>query len=247
MIILTLTATRVVTIIYLVNHPSLRQSHKLLYYILINEKFNIVEVNMGVPIKMLSFAGSARESSINKKLARLGAKIANAAGVETKFVDLRDYSLPIYEGDYEENNPYPEKAQKLKQLFQDSHGFLIASPEYNSSISALLKNTIDWLSRSSDGGTDLSAFSGKVVALVSASPGQLGGLRGLNHIRSIMSNIGCFVLPSQLAVAQGFSIFDEQGTLNKELVANQFNSIIQSLIETTKRFNVDLDQYCNKI
>tara|TARA_R110002110_G_scaffold119309_1_gene293714 strand:- start:18759 stop:19355 length:597 start_codon:yes stop_codon:yes gene_type:complete len=197
---------------------------------------------MSSPIKILTFAGSARKDSLNKKLARLGAKLCREAGVEAQFIDLLDYNLPLYDGDYEMNNPYPENATSLKQHFDHCQGFLIASPEYNSSVSALLKNTIDWLSRSSDGGGDLSVFAGKVVALVSTSPGQLGGLRGLNHIRQIMSNIGCFVIPNQLAVGQGLNAFTNDNQLINEHISDHFNQVIKSLIETTSRMNLELDK-----
>ena len=96
---------------------------------------------------------------------------------------------------------------KLKKLFIEHHGFLISSPEYNSSISAVLKNAIDWISRPVAGEAPLAAFQFKAAALMSASPGALGGLRGLVHLRSILGNIGVLVLPTQVAISKGFEAF----------------------------------------
>lgn len=202
---------------------------------------------MNQPTKILCFAGSARAESLNKKLAMLGAKVMESLGVESQFVDLKDYPLPLYDGDFEQNNPYPENAAKLKQLLQGHQGFLIASPEYNSSITALLKNTLDWITRSEDKGTDLSAFSSKIIAIVSASPGMLGGLRGLVHIRSILSNIGAIVIPNQLAIGQGFQAFDKTGSLTDSNQSEQFHATLEALVQTTKRFNIDLEKCCNQM
>ncbi len=110
----------------------------------------------------------------------------------------------------------PENAKKLKQLFLDHDGLLISSPEYNSSITPLLKNTIDWVSRPAEGEPMLAAYRGKVAALMAASPGGLGGLRGLVHVRSILSSIGVIVLPDQIAVSRAFEAFDDDGQLKDE-------------------------------
>ena len=108
----------------------------------------------------------------------------------------------------------PDNAKALKQLMIDHDAFLIASPEYNSSIAGVLKNSIDWVSRPDDGdAAPLVAFRGKVVTLMSASPGALGGLRGLVHLRSILGNLGCIVLPDQVAVPKAHDAFNSDGTL----------------------------------
>ena len=140
--------------------------------------------------KILAFAGSTRTDSLNKKLARAAAAIAGEAGAEVTFVDLRDLALPLYDGDLEEASGLPEGARKLKALLRASDGFLIASPEYNSSVTAVLKNALDWASRAeTDDEPPLAAFRGKAAALLSASPGALGGLRGLVHLRAILGNM----------------------------------------------------------
>jgi NAD(P)H-dependent FMN reductase len=163
--------------------------------------------------RILAFAGSARTDSFNKKLIRLAAQAARAAGADVTLIDLRDYPMPIYDGDCEKEKGIPENGIKLKTLFIEHDGLLISSPEYNSSISPLLKNSIDWVSRPAPGEPPLVAFTGKVAALMSASPGALGGLRGLVTVRSILGNIGVIVLPDQVAVIKAGEAFNPDGTL----------------------------------
>ncbi len=163
--------------------------------------------------KILAFAGSARRESYNKKLLKIAASGAQAAGAAVTVIDLADYPLPLFNEDLEQESGAPENAKKLKQLFVEHQGLLIACPEYNSSITPLLKNTIDWVSRPAAGEPSLVAYRGKVATLLSASPGALGGLRGLVHVRSILGNIGVIVLPDQIAVAKAFEAFDPNGSL----------------------------------
>ena len=163
--------------------------------------------------RFLAFAGSLRKDSYNKKLVHIAAAAARAAGADVEFIDLKDYPLPLYDEDIEKASGIPENAMKLKKLFIAADGFLLASPEYNSSISAVLKNTIDWITRPVPGEASLAGFMGKSAALMSASPGALGGLRGLVHIRSILGNIGVLLLPDQVAVAKAFEAFNEDGSL----------------------------------
>jgi chromate reductase, NAD(P)H dehydrogenase (quinone) len=163
--------------------------------------------------RILAFAGSLRRDSYNKKLVKIGAAGARQAGAEVTEVDLRDFPLPVYDEDLERADGPPENARRLKQLFVEHDGLLIAAPEYNSSITAVLKNTIDWVSRPAPNEPPLVGFNGKAAALMSASPGALGGLRGLVHVRSILGNIGVLVLPDQLTVARAFEAFAEDGSL----------------------------------
>src|SRR5574340_1703531 len=123
-------------------------------------------------------------------------------GVDVTVIDLRDFAMPLYDGDLEQKEGLPSNALKLKDLMKSHHGFLISSPEYNSSISGVLKNTIDWASRQSDGEAPLACFNGKVAGIMSASPGGLGGLRGLVHVRAILENISVLVIPEQIAIAK---------------------------------------------
>lgn len=163
--------------------------------------------------RILAFAGSLRKDSYNKKLIKIAADAARRAGAEVTLIDLKDYPLPIYDGDIEAATGIPENGLKLKKLFVEHDGFLLSCPEYNSSITAVLKNTIDWVSRSQPGESGLVAFTGKVATLMSASPGALGGLRGLVHVRAILSNINVIVLPEQIAVSRANDAFKDDGLL----------------------------------
>jgi NAD(P)H-dependent FMN reductase len=157
--------------------------------------------------KILAFAGSTRKGSFNKKLVKIAADAAKAAGAQVFYLDLRDFPMPLYDGDLEAEQGIPEKAKKFKAMLVAYDGFLISAPEYNSSISGVLKNAIDWASRPQPGEVPLACFTGKVVTLMSASPGALGGLRGLIIIRSLLSNIGVIVLPNQVAVPKAHEAF----------------------------------------
>lgn len=165
--------------------------------------------------KILAFAGSTRSGSLNKQLVKIAAAGARAAGAEVTYVDLRDYPMPLYDADLEEREGMPENARKFKELMLAHQGLLIASPEYNSSYSGVLKNTIDWASRPYPGEGMLAAFNGKVAAIMSTSPGGLGGLRGLVNLRSLLSNINVLVLPEQKAIPNAFAVFDSEGNLKE--------------------------------
>ncbi|MCW8129113.1 MAG: NAD(P)H-dependent oxidoreductase [Planctomycetota bacterium] len=164
--------------------------------------------------KILAFAGSAREGSYNKLLIRAAAEGARKAGAEANVIDLRDFPMPLYDGDDEAKGGLPDNAKKLKQLFLAHQGLLIAAPEYNSSVTPLLKNTIDWVSRPGEKGeAPLACYTGKVAGLLAASPGALGGLRGLVHVRAILQNIQVMVVPDQFAVPKANEAFGPDGAL----------------------------------
>ena len=163
--------------------------------------------------KILAFAGSTREASYNKLLVKVAAAGARAAGAEVTYVDLHDLQMPLFDEDLEAKEGMPENARKLKELMVAHDGFLIASPEYNSSVTPLLKNAIDWVSRPAPGEPGLVAFTNKVAVIMSTSPGGLGGLRGLVHLRSILGNINVFVLPDQKAIPQAFEAFNADGRM----------------------------------
>lgn len=167
------------------------------------------------PPKILAFAGSARTGSFNKQLVKIAAAGATEAGAEVTYLDFRDLPLPLYDQDLEAAEGLPENALKLKALMKSHQGFLIACPEYNSSITPLLKNAIDWASRPepNEPPLGLTCFRDKVAVLMSASPGGLGGLRGLMHVRSILSSIYVLVLPDQKAIPNAYQAFDQNGNL----------------------------------
>jgi NAD(P)H-dependent FMN reductase len=163
--------------------------------------------------KILAFAGSVRSASFNRTLLRTAVEGARAAGAEVTAVELRDFPMPLYDQDLEATQGPPETAVRLKRMMIESDGLLIASPEYNSSVTPLLKNTLDWVSRPAPGEPPLAAFTGKAAAIMSASPGALGGLRGLVHLRSILGNINVLVLPEQVAVPKAGDAFEPDGRL----------------------------------
>jgi chromate reductase, NAD(P)H dehydrogenase (quinone) len=187
--------------------------------------------------KILAFAGSTRTNSFNKKLVRIAATGAAEAGADVTVVDLRDFPMPLYDGDLEQQEGMPPYARKLKDLMLAHQGFLISSPEYNSSVSAVFKNAIDWASRQSEGEANLACFKGKVVGIMSASPGGLGGLRGLVHVRSILGNIGVLVMPDQVAVAKAHEAFNADGTLKDKKQEEQVKMIGASVAKTLLKLN----------
>lgn len=194
-------------------------------------------MNGAVPPKILAFAGSTREDSLNKKMVRVAADGARAAGADVTWVDLRDYPMPLYDGDLEAAHGLPEAARRLKALFQSHQGLLIASPEYNSMFSGVLKNSIDWISRSEGDEPPLSAFKGKTAVIMSASPGALGGLRGLSPLRLLLSNISVLVLPQQMALGHAQQLFDAQGHLTDEGKRASVEALGAVLAQTLLKLN----------
>ena len=175
--------------------------------------------------KILAFAGSTRTDSFNKKLVKIAATGAIEGGADVTVIDLRDFAMPLYDGDLEQQQGLPSTARKLKDLMLSHQGFLISAPEYNSSISGVLKNTIDWVSRPSEGEEPLACFKGKVAGIMSASPGGLGGLRGLVHVRAILENISVLVIPDQIAVSKAHEVFNADGTLKDKKQEDQVKKI----------------------
>lgn len=191
------------------------------------------------PSRLLAFSGSAREASFNRQLVKIAVEGAKAAGAEVTYADLRDYPMPLFNQDLEEKEGLPETVLQFKALMKSHQGFLIACPEYNSSITPLLKNTIDWASRSEPGEKpmSLSCFRGKVAAIMSASPGGLGGLRGLVHVRSILESIGVIVIPDQKAIPSAYQAFDDLGNLSDEKQQLAIVAIGSKLAEITTKLN----------
>jgi len=186
--------------------------------------------------KLLFLAGSARTDSINKKLAQCAAQMAKDAGAEATFVDLKDYSMPIYCGDLEERDGVPDSVKALKALFIEHDGFFIASPEYNGLMTPLLKNTLDWVSRPHEENEGmLIAYRGKIAALGATSPGPLGGLRGLASLRTMLSGIGTHVVPTQVAIGGGGKAFGDDGMLTDEKQAKMLKKCVGELVETADK------------
>lgn len=184
--------------------------------------------------KILCLAGSLRRDSFNKKLVKVAMAAAQEAGAETTYIDLKDYPMPIYDGDIEAESGIPENAQKLKKIMKEHHGLLIASPEYNSSVSAALKNFIDWTSRPEKGEKNIEVFIGKVAGIMACSPGALGGLRGLVTLRSILGNIACVVVPEQHAISKVTEAFTEDGNLKDDKDQQAVAKIAKRVTQLTK-------------
>lgn len=194
---------------------------------------------MNDTIKILAFAGSSRAASFNKKLIKVAVKSAQKAGAQVTFIDLKDYPMPLVDQDLEESSGIPANAQKVKDLMVANDGFLIASPEYNSSITPLLKNTIDWASRSSvKGEAAMIAFKGKVAAIMSASPGGLGGMRSLVTVRSVLENNGVIVLPRQQAIPKAHEAFDPSGKLIDQKQQDAIDKLTAELVRVIGKLKV---------
>jgi chromate reductase, NAD(P)H dehydrogenase (quinone) len=163
--------------------------------------------------RILAFSGSLRRDSFNTRLVKVAAAGARAAGADVTVIELREFPMPLLNEDLEKSEGMPEHAKRFRRLLAEHHGVLIASPEYNSSISGALKNAIDWASRAETGGGSLDAYEGKVAAIMAASPGALGGMRGLVHLRSILGNIKTIVLPEQVSVMKAHEAFEADGQL----------------------------------
>jgi chromate reductase len=175
--------------------------------------------------KILAFAGSLRSGSFNRKLVRIAAEGARAAGAEVSEIDLRDIPMSLYDGDIEREQGLPPNAKLFKRLLIEHKGILISSPEYNTAITAVLKNAIDWASRAEAGESPLVAFKGKVGGLMSASPGNFGGVRSLAMLRAILSHLGVIVVPTQLGIARANEAFDANGNLQDERQRETIRSI----------------------
>jgi chromate reductase, NAD(P)H dehydrogenase (quinone) len=185
--------------------------------------------------QILAFAGSLRTGSLNKRLIRVAAEAARAAGAAVTLIDLRDYPLPPYDGDIEANEGLPPAAVALKDLFKAHAGLLISAPEYNGGISGALKNAIDWISRRGDDDRRLVAFSGKFAGLMAASPGRIGAIRGLGQLRHVLTTVGVLVVPQQQGIHAADQAFDVAGRLKDPAQQAAIEAIAQRLVDLVRR------------
>lgn len=182
--------------------------------------------------KILVLSGSARAGSYNSQLAALAAKKLAILDAKVTRISLKDYPLPIYDGDLEEADGVPENAEKLKKLFAEHDGVFIACPEYNAGITPLLKNALDWISRVKGQG---DAYRGKVFAVGAASPGGFGGMRGLIGMRTILEvGLGAIVLPQMISVAKASAAFNERGDLADERASANLDKMVDALLRATR-------------
>lgn len=184
--------------------------------------------------KILVFAGSLRRESWNRKLAEVAAEAIRVSGGEATFLDLADYPLPLMNEDLETREGLPDNAQRLKALFKAHDAFLIASPEYNSSIPPVLKNTLDWVSREWQGESGLVPYQGKAAAIMSASPGTLGGMRMLPHLRQVLNALGVLVLPGQLSLPHADNAFDPENGMLKSPA--RLHALLTELLHAARVF-----------
>lgn len=179
--------------------------------------------------RVLVFAGSTRSGSFNRKLAEEAARLVEQDGRAVTTVDLKDFPMPLYDGDTESAQGLPPQAKQLKRLLREHDAFVIASPEYNGSFPALLKNIVDWTSRPEPGEAPLVAYRGKLAAVISASPGAGGGKRGLRHLRELLEMIGVRVVATQLTVARAMEAFDAEGHLLRPEDREQLTAVARDL------------------
>ena len=189
-------------------------------------------------MKLLIFAGSTRLNSFNRKLAHIAAALARASGAEVSHIELADFDIPMYNADLEAKGT-PADVMRLKQLMYEHPAWIICSPEYNGSYTALLKNTIDWASSPVKSDPDwidgFKSFSGKVVGVLSASPGALGGLRSQSHLVPLLLNAQCWVAPRTFALARAGEAFDAAGRLLDDSHRDNVQAVIDQVLFAARR------------
>lgn len=186
------------------------------------------------PIKIALLSGSLRGDSFNTKLVlAVAGEIEKQGGVEIDLISLNKLDLPLYDQDIEDK-AFPAGALELKKRLIAADAFLVGSPEYNGSISGALKNAIDWASRPRPDEESLECFKGKACGLLAASPGAIGGLRGLRHVRQILTQIQMVVVPQEFALGKAHEAFDDHGQIKDENARKMANNVGQSLVTMTR-------------
>lgn len=189
-------------------------------------------------MKLLIFAGSTRQGSFNRRLAHATAALARAAGADVTHIELGDFDIPMYNADLEAVATPPDVI-RLKQIMADHPAWIICTPEYNASYPALVKNTLDWVSspvKSNPEWTDgMRSSRGKVVGMLSASPGALGGLRSQSHLAPLLINLECWLAPKNFALGRAGDAFDEQGHLKDERAQKSVQAVIDQVLWAAQR------------
>jgi NAD(P)H-dependent FMN reductase len=187
-------------------------------------------------IRIFAISGSSRRESLNQKLLEIAARGARDAGAEVTFARLADFALPIYDADFEAERGLPDGARELQALADGHNALLIATPEYNGGYTALLKSAIDWISRPrEDGSSGVALLAGKAAALVSASPGQLGGLRSQMGMRAVLDKLGMLVIPQGFALSMAHEAFDLQGQLRDSHTIGLVSGVGEALYRMASR------------
>ena len=196
---------------------------------------------MTPPAKLLIFAGSTRQNSFNRRLAHAAADLARASGADVTQLELGDLDIPMYNADLEKQATPPD-VMKLKQILLDHPAWIICTPEYNGSYSALLKNTIDWASspvKSDPAWADgFKSFTGKVVGMLSASPGVMGGLRSQSHLLPLLINLQCWVAPKAFALSRAGDAFDADGKLVNDSHRQSVQAVVDQVMFAAARLAV---------
>ena len=194
--------------------------------------------NLPAPQKLLIFAGSTRQNSFNRKLAFVAANLARASGAEVTHLELSDLDIPMYNADLEAQGT-PADVMKLKQILFEHPAWIICSPEYNGSYTALLKNTIDWATSpvKSDPAWQegFKSFTGKVVGILSASPGALGGLRSQSHLVPLLLNAQCWVAPKAFALGRAADAFGPEGELLDDDHLKSVQAVVDQVLFASER------------
>jgi chromate reductase, NAD(P)H dehydrogenase (quinone) len=185
--------------------------------------------------RILAFSGSARRESLNKKLLAAVVDAVRAVGGDVTLVDLRDLPMPLYDGDLEDAEGMPANAAKMVQLITQHEALLIASPEYNSQITPLLKNTIDWCTRAEE-----NPLKGKVAAVVSASPGNFGGIRSMTLARQLLTHLGCHVIPAQCVLPLADKAFNATGHLQEARAQKAVVGVANELVRVTRQLSASV-------
>ena len=184
-------------------------------------------------MKLLVFAGSTRQQSFNRKLATATAALARQGGADVTHIELADFDIPMYNADLEASGT-PADVVRLKTLMFEHPAWIICTPEYNASYPALLKNTIDWCSSpvkaDSAWADGFKPFRGKVVGLLSASPGALGGLRAQSHLVPLLLNLFCWVAPQNYALGRAGEAFGADGALGSETHRKAVQAVIDQVL-----------------
>ncbi len=190
-------------------------------------------------IKVLALSGSSRRGSLNQKLLDIAANGAQDAGATVTSLRLADYALPLYDGDLEIDQGVPEEVRRLQAEFARHDALLIATPEHNGGYTAALKNALDWVSRpQEDGASGVLLLAGKVAALVSASPGQLGGLRSQMALRAVLDKLGVLVIPDAFALGLAHQAFDGETGLKDKAAEKAVVNVGVVLSRTAERLAV---------
>ena len=189
---------------------------------------------MSEKVKIVALSGSTRVGSLNKKLVKASIPFLEELGAEVQYIDLKEFELPIYDGDLESVQGIPPMVRKLKDVFISADGFLISTPEYNGYFSGVFKNAIDWLSRPVEGYPPFECFEHKTAGLLAASPGGMGGIRALLQVRQLLSGIKVLVVPDQFGLANAGKAFQDDLTFTESKTAENVKKVCASLVQTTQ-------------